>query len=512
MTNSLAKGGVAGVAITVDPAVAGVTIATDSSGAYAATLPVGAYTLTIKKAGFGDATAPASIAAGVKTTKDVALKPTAVVAVSAGAAQTGAPGAAVPLKGTADVFDGSTGATYAWTQTKGAKATISGGATLTPTVTLANAAAYKDALVAGMKEVLDRATVVGIDPHMLGAAELSTFKLEVTTSSGAYSSTVNVTTDLPYAVSTSLADVPVGVPVLVQGKKLDTYAWTIAGPSGAKATLDSATGRFPSFTPDVVGKYTLTEAKGAKVDVYAGTWAGAISGIDGKGLPLSASCTVCHNGTIAADKFTAWKASGHAEIFTNNLNTSATYSASCFTCHSVGFDTSVKNGGFDDASDYQAFLDAKVMGKPSPTNWATVVSKFPNAARLANIQCESCHGPNNDAGTHATKPAGAADNTPRVSLSSSVCATCHGEPLRHGRYQQWELSGHANFELAIAESTSSSCARCHTAQGFLAWIKQPDLTKNLQGKSGNATADELKALGLTPEMVQPQTCAVCHDP
>ena len=184
------------------------------------------------------------------------------------------------------------------------------------------------------------------------------------------------------------------------------------------------------------------------------------------------------NDKIAKDQFKDWKDSGHAEILTQNLNTSATYGEQCFSCHSVGFDKTVSNGGIDEAPDYAVFLS--LLGKPSPDNWSKALTSAPKTAQLANIQCESCHGPQQSA-AHTTGDA-------RVSLSSNVCGTCHGEPLRHSRFQQWEESGHSNFEPAIARSTSSSCARCHTAQGFLAWIEQEDMTKPLQGKSGNATA------------------------
>jgi hypothetical protein len=92
-----------------------------------------------------------------------------------------------------------------------------------------------------------------------------------------------------------------------------------------------------------------------------------------------------------------------------------------------------------------------------------------------------------------------------VSLSSDVCATCHGEPLRHGRFQQWQLSGHANYELAGEEGTNGSCAKCHSAQGFLAWL--PVLLGEKPGDP-NANVD----VTWTKDEVHPQTCATCHDP
>ena len=359
--------------------------------------------------------------------------------------------------------------------------------------------------------------------------------------------------------------------------------WSLTAPSGSKAALDSPSEANPSFTPDVLGKYTLTEKNsGATINISAGNWVGAITGQDVNGRPLAAACTTCHNDKIAKDQFKDWKNSGHAEIFTQNINNpEGHWSLACASCHTVGYNPDVKNNGFDEAVAAEGW---QVPPHGDIGSWTALLTKYPKTAQLANIQCESCHGPQQSL-AHTTGDA-------RVSLSSDVCGTCHGEPLRHSRFQQWEESGHANFERAVAESTSTSCARCHTAQGFLAWIAQDDMAKPLQGDgatatatvttapftatntvtftnsttgvmgprwtttagtgtvtaasfnavspvtgsltvsitwtasgvqhysgsiastklTGNATADELKALGLTPDQVQPQTCVVCHDP
>jgi hypothetical protein len=94
----------------------------------------------------------------------------------------------------------------------------------------------------------------------------------------------------------------------------------------------------------------------------------------------------------------------------------------------------------------------------------------------------------------------------RMSLSSDVCATCHGEPLRHGRFQQWQLSSHANYELAVDRGESGSCARCHTANGFLAWL--PILLDD------DPATDPLADVEVTwtADQAHPQTCATCHNP
>ncbi len=453
--------------------------------------------------------------AGPAAPAEEAPEPVAPVVADAGEDQTNSPGAVATLKATVKTNDGSTVTGYKWAQVSGVQATISGADTDTLKVTIGDAAAYKAQLIKGLK-TLDRFGVQGINPHSLEAAEIATFKVTVTTSSGSYSDTVNVTAHLPYVVSLGIQNVPKGLPVLLQGKTQSAYDWALAAPNDSKATLNDSSDQNPSFTPDVSGKYTLAEKNsGATVNVYAGTWGGAISGQDANGRPLAKNCTSCHDGTKADDQFTAWSESGHAEIFTDNLNTSTHYGEGCFSCHTVGFDKSVSNGGFDEAADYAAFLDSGMINKPSPNNWANVLEQYPKTAKLANIQCESCHGPNNGSTLHMNDTIDSA----RVSISSDVCGACHGEPPRHARYQQWEESGHGNYDLAISEATvegrgslAGHCGRCHSGQGFLAWIEQDNITKWIQGASGNATVDELAALGLTENEVHSQTCVACHDP
>ena len=81
----------------------------------------------------------------------------------------------------------------------------------------------------------------------------------------------------------------------------------------------------------------------------------------------------------------------------------------------------------DETSDYEDFLHAGLLNNPG-NNWTTVLDDYPDTAQIANIQCENCHGPQNG-GAHT-------QGSPRIDLSSNVCATCHGEPLRHARFQQ----------------------------------------------------------------------------
>ena len=505
ITNKLTGSPVVGAKVTTDPVIEGQTPTTGNDGTYSLTLPIGSYKLAITKAGYTAANDTGNLVAGLKISKDIILAPVKPVFIDVGAAQAADPGKAVTIKAAVAPLDGSTVSTYAWSQVSGVPATLSSTNGDTLNITLNNLQAYKDQVIKNLK-ILERYVVQGINPEAVIDAQTATFKVDVTSSSGKYSATATVTANLPYEATTGLADVPQGVPVLLNGKTQKSYDWVIAGPAGSKAEFDQSNVRNPVFIPDMTGKYVITEkTSNSTINVYAGTWAGAITGIDAKGLPVSATCSTCHNGTVAPNNFTAWAKSGHAQILTQNINDPAGHwTESCAVCHTVGYDLAANNNGFDDAMKAEGW---KVPAHGDPNNWAIMVSNYPKTAQLANIQCENCHGPNNDSTLHTN---GIFDPA-RISISADVCGSCHGEPPRHGRFQQWQESGHGNYQLASDESGSANCARCHTGQGFLVWIKQGDLTKQIQGKNGNATADEMKAI-VTADTAQPQTCVVCHDP
>ena len=87
---------------------------------------------------------------------------------------------------------------------------------------------------------------------------------------------------------------------------------------------------------------------------------------------------------------------------------------------------------------------------------------------------------------------------------------------------QWAKSGHANRELAQLDATvetrgeaAAHCGRCHTEQGFLAWLPQLNAgNPGLITKPDGTPADVryLTNLGLTKFSVRPVTCNTCHNP
>jgi len=579
--NAMSGNPVAGAAVTVSPSVQGVSgITTNPSGNYSVDLPNGNYTLTFAKNGYASqTTATIAVIAGLTVSSNIILVPNASATVNAGADKTGqAFGAPVALSASVEVYDPSlTGApTFLWTQIPDPSlpptvppgpgilplATLTGATTATPTVTLANLSDFKANLVRSnavrmgvevvpsppeeegplvpaipAMQILDRFMVQPINPFSLEDGAKATFQVAVTINGQTFTDTVNVSVNLPFAPTTGLRNVPVGQPVLLHGKTQASYNWTITGkPAGSTATLNDAATQQPDFIPDVAGQYTITETTSAtSLDLYAGTWVGVIIP---DGTPDSA-CMVCHNGTTAPDKFTPWKNSGHASIMKQTINDPAGHVSAtrCGPCHTVGYNqfaTTIQNGGWDQVSAVEGFTFTQ-----GPLAWTQTLANYPKTAKLSNIQCENCHGPQGP----TTHPLGSA----RIDIAGSLCGYCHGEPGRHGRFQEWSESGHGDFEIALDEGFSTNattgvttlrtgCAGCHTGQGFLQWYKQlanvgggrnvgsrtldattlANLGWNSSGtltSSGATVIRDAAVPGvITKANVQPQTCAVCHDP
>ncbi|HWG84686.1 MAG TPA: hypothetical protein VNT60_04320, partial [Deinococcales bacterium] len=86
---------------------------------------------------------------------------------------------------------------------------------------------------------------------------------------------------------------------------------------------------------------------------------------------------------------------------------------------------------------------------------------------------------------------------------------------------QWEKSAHNNTKTSMLESTveqrqasAAHCGRCHSEQGYLAWLpqQQKGTPGNILGPNGQpATVEYLSSIGLNKAQVRPVTCATCHD-
>lgn len=585
---SNASAAVSGVTVTTNPSTT-TTITTDSSGNYTVSLPVGSYTFTYTKTFYTTGTQTVSVTAGQTTTANVSLTPTASIGVSAGSDQTAAAGASVSLTGTVTSLDGTStsGMTYKWVQTAGtpvvdaSNAAIALGTTLgtslTQAIKLAPLATYKSNFFTGALfnptttwassgAAPDRLHVQAIFPTAVSDVAMATFKLTATSTTGtAYTSTVNVdaSDSFPYQASTGLQNQPLNQPVVIHSKtNASGYNWSlnsftpVTSGETSSPTINDATTQFPYFTPDKQGTYVLKDSvSGDTISIYAADYSngliGSISSTDGYPV-MGANCSSCHKSNATGNALDVynmynneWRSSGHANILAMQLNAGMSRT-SCFECHTTGYNTSASNNGFDDTAAYSSWIGSSMFSGgravASAANWSNMVANYPTVAAKANVQCEACHGPNglnNDDPLHNNGTLGDAG---RVSWSSGVCGSCHGDATRHDRYQQWLESPHNNtigVDHASADTSAPSttsygagdCGRCHTAQGFAAWVDDaannsnvlgdyvPTTTYSRSGTNPESSASaatgyqtELEALGLDTSTVEPQTCQACHDP
>jgi len=535
VTDAITGRGIDGTVLDVEPAVAGPPVSTNRDGFYYAEFAGGSYRLRFVKKGYRATELAVLLTPGDTAGRDVSLEPTAPVVIDAGKPVTGVPpGSTVTVKATVTVRDGSQlkGITWKVHQAEGGvTAVVKGESGPTVTVTLPDSAAYKRALLYRLRKdgrLLNRWMTVGLTPSDLREAGRVTLTASATTTSGTYADTIDIIADVSgFAdVNPGLRNVPIGKQLFLHGMDQPSYAWSLAVPAGSTAVLRDAATQNPSFTPDIAGTYTVREANNARLTIHAGQWNGSVVARETEVRPrwIGANGCLCHYSDPIAAKFTAWRDSGHAEIFERCVTTIFRYEERCFPCHTVGFGGKGTDGGFSSVPAYPAFLKDPTLwdhGKtppfirPKPGNLDFMLDTYPHVARLTDVQCENCHGPNNSPAHATLKKTGSPE---RVSLTADVCGTCHDESIEPS-YRQWHENDHANYHLAVNVATvdkrgesAGDCGRCHAGQGFLAWVARGDRAAMLARPGTGSARQELSALGLTADQVHPVTCAICHEP
>lgn len=274
-----------------------------------------------------------------------------------------------------------------------------------------------------------------------------------------------------------------------------TFEWSLETPEGSNAELltDGGVARWELDVPgDFVLTLTATDADGNSgtdswtvhaADDYLGV--GTMTG----GEAAIPECAACHG-----SKADAWAATQHATIFSGGIDglESDHYGPNCISCHTTGFNNRPEavNGGFDDVA---AEAGWEFPAELQEGNWEQMVEDYPEVAALANVQCESCHGPGADHVTGDVQAMGPIG----TSLEYGTCAQCHAEDPYHFVPQQWENSAHADrtaqaFWYPTGQSRAA-CAACHTGGGYI------------DAANGVPMAEQSTDY-------QPITCAVCHDP
>jgi predicted CXXCH cytochrome family protein len=282
-----------------------------------------------------------------------------------------------------------------------------------------------------------------------------------------------------------------------------SYTWSLASvPAGSTAALDSTDKGCSSFTPDIIGQYIVQASVngGAKTDketLFVSTYMGN-SG------PGSGLCATCHSANTAG-----WEATNHATLFTRaivgqvevNAYGFGTYGPSCLKCHTTGYDVSANNANYAYLAKQTGWDTTWYKGKTkSGTSYmiangdssiyTNMVTNYASVVPVANIGCESCHGPAKDHNGDKTKIA--------RSLDAGVCLQCHDAPTHHMIGSEWSASDHATMPIAGSHATSTGCFPCHSGSAFVKWV---DAGKPATMTTWSAAADG--GFGMT--------CAVCHD-
>ncbi|MBU2493722.1 MAG: T9SS type A sorting domain-containing protein [Bacteroidetes bacterium] len=287
--------------------------------------------------------------------------------------------------------------------------------------------------------------------------------------------------DLSY---NGLTNVGTGTKVYLKGYTADKNAangqwFTITLPSGSAAQFGSSvnldsSNQVISVTLDLAGKYVFQFSNGTEFDEItfnAGTYLG---------LPSGFNCTSCHSTTAAK-----WVETKHATTLQRGLNgtLSSHFGENCVRCHSTGYDANASNNGFDDRD----FVFPDTLSEEA---YNQVLTNSPLAMQLANVQCESCHGPGSE------HMGNTADSKIVSSISQESCAKCHDSGTHHVFPSQWDISGHAKLaETGHSGQTRAACIQCHSGNGFVSYIKAGKVAP---------TANEAEKTNIT--------CATCHDP
>ena len=549
---------VANATIALNPAVVS-TISSDTNGNFTFTsIPIGPYRVIVSVAGYGQFTSSfISVVAGATATTTCSLTASPaspplvtwpgsyyVDALDTGVYNVGYGGTVNVTARVSDPRYPTSSLTYTWTVqsypqygmgTYPVETQIAGANTASLTFTT-------DPILTQLSPDTSRDNVMPIAPYEVGLYRLVVY---VTNPAGAQTAAYAMVRSA--SKQPGLENVAVGLPVYLNFTEV-TPDFTFTKPSGSSAALATVLATPPTtivtFTPDVAGIYSITEAtSGDSFTIAAGTWAGAYGpdGVFGNGTLGGAPCTLCHNDVTAPNKFPSVSQTPHANMFISGITgllgdgtlgmtgyepvDAAPYDNSpidqttnevCLSCHTVGFDQApvargVHNNGFNDVMKTFGWMFPGVL---QASNWTNMVGQYPTVAALANIQCDNCHGPSNSF-AHGSSPDQLFE---RIGWGAGVCYQCHDN-----EGPEWSGSPHAYLALSVSEATiqnmgttAADCGRCHAAQGFVSYLAQVSAygftgATNVLG-FGTYGTTQLAGIGFTVSQIQPQTCQTCHDP
>ena len=290
---------------------------------------------------------------------------------------------------------------------------------------------------------------------------------------------------------------------------VNSYTWSLLSkPAGSTAVLDSTSKKCASFSADAAGQYVVQASVngGAKADqetVFVSTYMGN----SGAGSTL---CATCHSANT-----TSWQGTLHSSLYTQgmlgkvevNAFGYGTYGASCFKCHTTGWDPNANNGNFGylakqtgwDTTWYKGMTksgSSYLIANGDSSIYKKLVSSYASLVPVGNIGCESCHGPAKDHNGDKAKIG--------KSLDATVCLQCHDAPTHHMIGSEWSASDHATMPIAGSHATSTGCFPCHSGSAFVKWVNA--------GKPATMPTSGANAYVAATDGGYPMTCSVCHDP
>jgi hypothetical protein len=244
----------------------------------------------------------------------------------------------------------------------------------------------------------------------------------------------------------------------------ERYDWTVIfAPPRTEPRFDRPTVRRPTITLSYPGRYIVREnVSGRELSLHSGPWMGT----------EQCGRIECH--PVEAE---GWATTKMATVLQRGLDGQlrSDYSRECLRCHTVGWDETVDNEGFDDIAET---VDWEIPRRLQPGNYA----KLPFAlSDRGNVGCEACHGP----GRFYT------------SYAAAVCATCHEHAPDYVNPIEWRRSPMAQIRDGVSDRPE--CRRCHTAQGFIDEF------------FGHRPVQETARVEDAQYELEPITCAACHD-
>ncbi len=198
-----------------------------------------------------------------------------------------------------------------------------------------------------------------------------------------------------------------------------------------------------------------------------GDFVGSSAAIRSDNGEIPFGCGFCHG-----EYYTDWSETMHGSALASLEDIGQGSNPICLPCHTVGYE---EPGGFVDRA---------------TTN------------DLANVGCESCHGPGRD---HVNNVA-SADLQPHAGIGADVCGRCHTD-THHPTVDDWGESAHATVNEEVAAEVvageagrANTCGICHLGDVFYRVAIE-----------GETVTDE-DFVGLSVDELNPTTCVLCHDP